>query len=63
MTPESIYERFLKEFPDMRNQVVKFNTCRGDGTKPGSAIRILLRNHRVLRFDLYNDGTWILKRG
>lgn len=63
MTPERTYERFLIEFPDMRSQVLKFTTCHVDGTKPGSAIRIVLRNHRVLRFNLYKDGSWNLKRG
>lgn len=61
MTPEKVYERFLQEFPDMRNQVTKF-TSRRDDAATGS-IRLLLRNRRVLTFTINKDGTWILKRG
>lgn len=61
MTPEKVYERFLKEFPDMANRVVKFNSRR-DADAAGSII-LLLRNHRTLTFSVRKDGTWILKRG
>ena len=61
MSPEKVYERFLKEFPDMANQVVKF-TSRRDANAAGS-VRILLRNHRTLIFTVNKDDTWHLQRG
>ncbi|MBO5629435.1 MAG: hypothetical protein J5965_10220 [Aeriscardovia sp.] len=60
MSPEKVYERFLKEFPDMESQVVKWYTRRT--TTALASIRILLRNHRTLIFSINKDGTWILKR-
>lgn len=60
MSPEKVYERFLKEFPDMESQVVKWYTRRT--TTALASIRILLRNHRTLIFSVNHDGTWILKR-
>lgn len=61
MTPERVYERFLKEFPDMASQVTRWSSRRTNDSS--SSIRILLRNHRTLIFDVYKDGTWSLKRG
>lgn len=60
MTPESIYERFLKEFPSMGNQVVKFTSRRTNDSS--SSIRLMLRNHRTLIFTVRTDGTWTLQR-
>ena len=61
MTPESVYARFLKEFPDMKAQVTRF-TSRRDNEAAGS-IRILLRNHKTLIFSVMKDGKWKLIRG
>lgn len=60
MAPEKVYERFLKEFPDMESQVVRWYSRRT--TTADASIRILLRNHRTLIFSINKDGTWILKR-
>ena len=60
MTPERVYERFLKEFPDMEKQVSKYFHRHTDTAD--SSIRIVLRNKRTLIFSVNKDGTWILKR-
>ena len=60
MAPEKVYERFLKEFPDMESQVVRWYSRRTNTAD--ASIRILLRNHRTLIFSINKDGTWILKR-
>lgn len=60
MTPEKVYERFLQEFPDMKNQVVKFFKRHTDSA--AYSIRIMLKNGRSLIFSINKDGTWILKR-
>ena len=63
MTPERVYERFLKEFPQMESQVDKFykRTPRHRSPDAADSIRIVLRNHRVLIFKVYKNGTWRLE--
>lgn len=58
MTPERVYERFCQEFPGMVPKVVKW-FHRNDSAADYS-IRIMLKNHRSLIFNINKDGTWEL---
>lgn len=60
MTPEKVYERFCKEFPEMPPQVSRWFRRHTDSAD--ASIRIMLRNGRSLIFSVNKDGTWILKR-
>lgn len=60
MTPESVYARFCKEFPDVVPQIIQWRSRR-DADSAGSIV-LMLRNHRTLIFSVNKDGTWILKR-
>lgn len=58
MTPQRMYERFCKEFPGMKNQVVKYYR-----TKPRDtdyAIRITCKTGKALLFGVNKDDTWKL---
>lgn len=60
MTPEKVYERFCKEFPDMVPQVTRWFRRHTDSA--AYSIRLMLRNGRSLIFSINKDGTWVLKR-
>lgn len=60
MTPEKVYERFCKEFPDMVPQVTRWFRRHTDSA--AYSIRLMLRNGRSLIFSINKDDTWILKR-
>lgn len=61
MSPESVWDRFQKEFPDMVPQVTRWFRRHTDTA--AASIRIMLRNHRTLIFSINRDGTWILRHG
>lgn len=60
MTPERVYERFAKEFPDLIPQVKRWFSRHTDSAD--ASIRVMLRNGNSLIFSVNKDGTWILKR-
>lgn len=60
MTPERVYERFSKEFPDLIPQVNRWFSRHTDSAD--ASIRVMLRNGNSLIFSVNKDGTWILKR-
>lgn len=60
MTPEKVYERFLKEFPYMESQVKRWFKRHTDSA--AYSIRIVLKNGNSLIFSINKDDTWILKR-
>lgn len=57
MVPESIYKRFVEEFPHMEGQVLKYYIYR----KEPNTIKIWLKNHNKLFFSILDDGTWHLR--
>lgn len=60
MTPERVYERFSKEFPDLVPQVTRWFRRHTDSAD--ASIRLMLRNGRSLIFSINKDDTWVLKR-
>lgn len=53
MTMEAVYEKFLAEFPHMKNQVLKYYD--NSRHKPNS-IKIWLKNHNRLIFSIEDNG-------
>ena len=56
MTMEKVYERFLQEFPHMKNQVLKYYD--NSRHKPNS-IKIWLKNHNRLIFTVEESGFYL----
>lgn len=61
MTPERVYERFCKEFPNLVPQVKRWFRRHPD--KSDYSIRVVLNNNRSLIFELNKDDTWSLGLG